>query len=309
MSSKQLPWFRMYTEAVDDEKLRLLAFEDRWHFVALLCCKGQGVLDDAGPLLMRKVAVKLGLDVRTLEDVARRLAEVGLIDEKSLQPIAWDERQMRSDSSTERVRAYRERMKQEGNVSETFQEQGGAVTVTAQDTDTDTDKEGEEKKSRSRSLSVKALVAEGVKKTHAEDWLTLRKAKRLPLTQTAWDAVKAEAEKVGMTPAQAVQHSVESNWAGFKAKWIEADAAKAGATAAGTTSAAGEWWTSKEGIEAKAAELGMTQGGEVFLWFRIRVCRKAGEGPWRQHILREFARDEGMTERLNNAFYPKEPDA
>jgi hypothetical protein len=147
--SKTMPWFRAYTEMVDDEKLRLLAFEDRWHFVALLCLKGQGLLDEGGPLLMRKVAVKLGLSVREVEEVARRLAEVELIDKTTLQPLAWDARQMKSDSSAERVKAFRERKKQAGQSGGKTQEigcndDGNAqrnVTVTAQDTDTDTDKE------------------------------------------------------------------------------------------------------------------------------------------------------------------------
>jgi len=101
---------------VDDDKLKLLAFEDRWHFVALLCLKGEGLLDkgDAPSLLMRKVAVKLGLDVRSLEEVARRLAEVGLIDQSTLQPTKWDGLQMRSDSDTtaqERKKRQRAREK------------------------------------------------------------------------------------------------------------------------------------------------------------------------------------------------------
>ncbi len=135
----KMPWFRAYTEMVDDEKLRLLAFEDRWHFVALLCLKGQGLLDDGGPLMMRKVAVKLGLDLRTLDDVARRLAEVGLIDKDTLQPLAWDARQMKSDSSVERVKAFRERQKQVKHGVK----QPRNVTVTAQEEDTDTDTEEE----------------------------------------------------------------------------------------------------------------------------------------------------------------------
>ena len=143
MNSKKFPWFRLYTETVDDEKLRLLAFEDRWHFIALLCLKGQGLLDEGGPLLMRKVAVKLGLDTRALEEVARRLAEVGLIDQNTFQPLAWDKRQMKSDSSAERVKAFRERKKQVNKSDEKAPKTGGNgycnVTVTAQDTDTDTD--------------------------------------------------------------------------------------------------------------------------------------------------------------------------
>lgn len=145
---KKNPWFRLYTEMVDDEKLRLLAFEDRWHFVALLCCKGSGLLDsgDESGLLRRKLAVKLGLSPRELEEVARRLSEVGLIDSDTFQPIAWDDRQFKSDASTERVRKHRERMKRTGNVS-----------VTAQEADTETDTETEEEPNG--SLSAKADTA------------------------------------------------------------------------------------------------------------------------------------------------------
>lgn len=130
---KNLPWFRMYSDAVNDEKLRLLAFEDRWHFVALLCCKSKGVLDDPNSgMLLRKTAVLLGLSTRELEEVARRLAEVDLIDSSTLQPKKWDDRQFRSDSSTERVHAYREKQR---NAVKRFSN----VSVTCQDTDTDTD--------------------------------------------------------------------------------------------------------------------------------------------------------------------------
>jgi len=135
VSDTKLPWFRMYGEAVDDEKLRLLAFEDRWHFVALLCCKTQGILDEGSAIMHRKVAVKLGVDMRTLEEIVRRLAEVELIDEKTLQPIAWENRQFKSDSSKERTQKYRERMKRHSDGVVTVQE-----TDTEADTDTDTER-------------------------------------------------------------------------------------------------------------------------------------------------------------------------
>lgn len=132
-------WFRAYTEMVDDEKLRLLAFEDRWHFVALLCCKAAGILDDGAEpeLLRRKVAVKLGVQLRELEEIARRLAEVELIEQDSLQPINWADRQYESDSSAERTRRYREKLKKQ-QVTEV--QRHCDVTVTPQETDTETDK-------------------------------------------------------------------------------------------------------------------------------------------------------------------------
>ncbi|HNB43271.1 MAG TPA: YdaU family protein [Burkholderiaceae bacterium] len=64
------------------------------------------------------------------------------------------------------------------------------------------------------------LVADGVDAQAAADWLTLRKAKRLPLTPTAWRETKVEAGRAGMTPGEAVAVAVSNNWAGFKAAWL-----------------------------------------------------------------------------------------
>jgi len=137
--AKNLPWFRLYTEIIDDEKIRLLAFEDRWHYIAILSMKGSGLLDsgDNPELMMRKVSVKMGLASREVDEVARRLADVGLVDKDSLQPLAWNERQFKSDSSNERVKSYRERQKKQ---QVTTKKRDCNVTVTVQDTDTDTDK-------------------------------------------------------------------------------------------------------------------------------------------------------------------------
>src|SRR6056297_597836 len=138
---KSNPWFRMYTEAVDDEKLRLLAFEDRWHYVAILCCKSGGILDDGcdQSLLRRKVAVKMGVQIRELEEIARRLSEVGLIDQDTLQPVKWSDRQFESDSSKDRMRRYRERQRNQ-QLKEVKRNSDVTVTVQETDTDTDTDK-------------------------------------------------------------------------------------------------------------------------------------------------------------------------
>lgn len=106
--AQPLPWFRMYHEAVDDEKLRLLAFEDRWHYVAILCCKAKGLLDGGADQAMRdrKLAVKLGVQTRELDEIKRRLMEVDLVDE-NWQPKSWSKRQYKSDHSTNRVREWR----------------------------------------------------------------------------------------------------------------------------------------------------------------------------------------------------------
>ncbi len=85
-ASSRLQWFRAYTEMVDDERLCLLSFEDRWHYVALLCLKHMGIIDEGGHLLFRKAAVKMGVQPHELEEIAARLAEVDLVDKYTLQP-------------------------------------------------------------------------------------------------------------------------------------------------------------------------------------------------------------------------------
>lgn len=55
----------------------------------------------------------------------------------------------------------------------------------------------------------------------AKDWLAIRKAKNMPLTKTALDGVRREAEKAKLTLEQAIKMCCENNWAGFKASWDE----------------------------------------------------------------------------------------
>ena len=75
-------------------------------------------------------------------------------------------------------------------------------------------------KKQPKNLGLRELIALGVDRQHAEDWLQARRAKRLPLTATALDGVKREAEKAGMTLPQAIAKAASEGWAGFKASWI-----------------------------------------------------------------------------------------
>lgn len=66
-----------------------------------------------------------------------------------------------------------------------------------------------------------ALLAEhGITGQIAEDFLTIRKAKRQPLTATAMRLIASEAQKVGMTAFQAVVFSIGNGWGSFRAEWV-----------------------------------------------------------------------------------------
>lgn len=55
----------------------------------------------------------------------------------------------------------------------------------------------------------------------ADDFLTVRKAKRAPLTATALALIESEAVKAGITTAQAIAISTARGWQSFKAEWIQ----------------------------------------------------------------------------------------
>lgn len=219
---------------VDDEKLRIIAFEDRWHFVAILCCKAQGILNSDPKLARRKVAVKLGLSFGELDEVARRLAEVGLIDQKTLEPLAWDKRQFVSDkdsSARDRQRRRREKLKESKDsdcvtdVSRvTSPLRHGRVTRPEADTEADTYTETEERERDTPPATRSALPA--VKPSRLPDWIdpaawegfvAMRKKIRAPLTERAITVTINELERLrsaGQNPNHCLDQSTQHAWRG-----------------------------------------------------------------------------------------------
>lgn len=54
----------------------------------------------------------------------------------------------------------------------------------------------------------------------ANEFLAYRKAKKSPLTPTAWKGIQREAEKAGWTITAAVEETITRGWQSFKADWV-----------------------------------------------------------------------------------------
>ncbi len=122
-------WFRMYAEVLNDPKVQRLSGDDFKDWVNLLCLASQndGRLPD-----LEDIAFALRRSPDGALTVLERCLNAGLIDRRSggdsgwhYAPHGWDERQYKSDTSTERVKRFRQRSK--------------TVSETPPDTDTDTD--------------------------------------------------------------------------------------------------------------------------------------------------------------------------
>lgn len=213
--NKSLPWLRLYHRIIDDEKLRLLAFEDRWHFIAVLCLKAEGLLDEPeSDLKWRRVAVKMGVQARELDEIKRRLSEVNLVDE-NMHPLAWDGLQYVSDTSTERVRKHRAKSK----TCKTKRSRNVSVTPPDTDTESDTDISSLRSDTREkRSRSPRQVLAEVVPDKVAKDLVDHRIRIRKPMTERAAELLAGKLSRF-KSPEAAANMIIEKGWQSIDPDW------------------------------------------------------------------------------------------
>jgi len=79
--------------------------------------------------------------------------------------------------------------------------------------ETETERETEKK-------AISVASPEGVSNSVWQEFKTLRKAKRAPITQRAIDAISSEAQKIGWSLEKALEECVVRGWQAFKADWV-----------------------------------------------------------------------------------------
>ena len=191
-----LQWFRFYHEVLDDPKVQNLPPEDFKFWVNLLClvCRRNGKIPD-----LKEISFGLRVPENACRTVLERLSNAGLIDTRNGGPNgvhyavhSWEKRQYKSDTSTDRVKRFRERYRN--------------VSVTANETPPDTDTEQIKKKpSKKESLPS---AARGTRLP--PDWM--------PTEHLEW---KTELEKFkDYWAAQPGLRGVKSDWPATWRNWI-----------------------------------------------------------------------------------------
>lgn len=120
------------------------------------------------------------------------------------------------------------------------------------------------------NTNIKNNIAkpEGLTDLLWNDFLILRKSKKLPVTQTAFNGIAKEAQKAHKSLAEAIQICCERGWGGFKAEWLQSDSVRT------VDKPAQRWDATLEGVMAKGRELGiLPKPGETEGQYRERVKR------------------------------------
>ena len=199
------PWFRLYSEFAHDPKIQMLPEAMQRRYVMLMCLRCSETLET---LHETEIAFQLRLSEAELIETKQLFISKNFIDEQ-WNLLNWDKRQFVSDSSTMRVRKHRDNKKQQSNDGETLQKRSSNAI------DTDADTEQIQKK--------KATVVAtpfGVSDSVWQEFKSLRKAKKAPITQRAIDAINTEAKKANWTLEKALEECVVRGWQAFKADWV-----------------------------------------------------------------------------------------
>jgi hypothetical protein len=173
-------------------------------YVMLMCLRCSEVLET---LHETEIAFQLRLSTDELDETKQLFISKNFID-KHWNLLNWDKRQFVSDSSTMRVAKHRSKKKQVSNVDETLQKRPSNAI--------DTDTETEQIQKRTTSVAPPSGVSNSV----WQEFKSLRKAKRAPITQRAIDAISSEAQKIGWTLEKALEECVVRGWQAFKADWV-----------------------------------------------------------------------------------------
>ena len=221
------PWFRMYSEFSTDPKVQMLSESNQRRLVMLLClrCNGNVTLHDD------EVAFQLRISNDEWSATKSLFIEKKFINEH-IEILNWDKRQFSSDSSKNRVAAFRERKniektgdyknKPDGNDDVTLHVTNSNAVDTDTDTDTDTEKAAAathkklKSKSTPKNFETTALIALGIDLVLIQDFLKIRKTK---LTETAINAIVRESGLAGITPSDAVRICIERGWQSFNSGW------------------------------------------------------------------------------------------
>jgi hypothetical protein len=152
-------WFRMYSEFANDPKVRTMSDELQIRLVRLFCLRSSGPTEN---LSEDELIFGLGCNVsETLHETKEAFQAKGFIDEKWA-VLHWNNRQFVSDTSTERVRKFREKrtLKQD----ETFLKRPETQNETHQNR---TEQNRTEEK-HSRAKAARGKKTELAKSRHAE---------------------------------------------------------------------------------------------------------------------------------------------
>jgi len=180
------PWIRFHRTILDNYDYQIMTADSRalLPMLWLLACEDKDPTSGNIDLDFEKIAFRLRLTKQIIIKSTRELESAGFID---------------------------------CNETVTKPYKVSPVPVT---TETETETETETDIAPPAFNFKKSFLSLGVDKDTLTDWLTVRKKKRASNTLTAFNSIKKEINKSGLSAQEAIEIAACNSWAGFKTEWI-----------------------------------------------------------------------------------------
>jgi hypothetical protein len=163
------PWFRVYSEILDDRKIKRIC-KKTGHSKALVIgiwvsllalannspVRGTLTLSEDMPYTLEDMEDELGLPGEIINQLVDEFAGMGMVNGKATLKIThWEKRQFKSDTSTERVREYREKHPEKRYI-ETLQKRYGNVLDT--ESESEQNREDPQQNTAGAFVNVSSLI-------------------------------------------------------------------------------------------------------------------------------------------------------
>lgn len=177
---------------------------------------------DERPLPADIGAVQRLVGARTKEE--KSAVETVLQEFFFLEPDGWHNR--RADKEIEKFRAKSLKAKESANARwmRTHCERSANAVPTQSEGNALQTPDTKHHSSIAKAIGKKRTAVDRPESVGEEVWasfLTLRSAKKAPVTAAAMAGIQREAIRAGISLDQALEHCCARGWAGFKAEWIQ----------------------------------------------------------------------------------------
>lgn len=220
-----IDWFRWHHGSVTDPKFQLVARKSGASLPDVLAVWAY-LLEKAsasefrgcfGSVDVEAVDCLFGFDEGTTDSIMGEMVARKLIADEYI--VAWERRQPKrereNDNSTDRVRAFRERQRNETPCN------ANEATETPREEESREDKKDKEIAPRKREVSPLSFRPEDVSEQVWSDWLSLRKQKKATVTQTVVQEARKEAALAGLTLQRFLEIWCLRGSQGLKAAWLK----------------------------------------------------------------------------------------
>lgn len=221
--AKELPYFKFEPNAWENGNIQMLNREDKGLFIDICSMYWSRLGDLSEKLVIQKLCGgNAGALVSLYDEKIIELIDGNIyVKFLSIQLQDFENTSNKnSENAKERWRKHREQKELSERNATALNSHCEIDAIREEEIREEKDKKEDNKPPTAFSF-YNSLISLGAEKKLVNEWIAVRKKKKLTNTETAFDGFVREMEKGGLDINQTLRICVEKSWGGLNAKWLE----------------------------------------------------------------------------------------